>query len=243
MDYSRPTLADRLAADYVMGTLQGPARRRFDTLLRAHPALSRAVFEWQTRLGVLSADVSPVEPSAGVWKGIEQKLFGAATSPASSHVTKAWRWWQSLWLWLWQGVAATATMAALALSLLISQPLPMSPPLVVVLNSTGEGLQQASATASAQFVASISADGKSLVLSPVAGASVTAKQALELWALPANGAAPRSLGLVASNQATLIQRASLLEGTAAYAVSIEPSGGSPTGKPTGPVISVGKLTI
>lgn len=241
MDYSRPTLADRLAADYVMGTLQGPARRRFDTLLRAHPALSRAVFEWQTRLGVLSADVSPVEPSARVWQGIEQKLFGAASSTAPSPVTKAWRWCQSLWLW--QGVAATATMAALALSLLISQPLPMSPPLVVVLNSTGAGLQQASATASAQFVASISADGKSLVLSPLAGASVTAKQALELWALPANGAAPRSLGLVASNKATLIQRASLLEGTAAYAVSIEPIGGSPTGKPTGPVISVGKLTI
>ena len=29
MDYSHPDLADRLAADYVTGTLRGPARRRF----------------------------------------------------------------------------------------------------------------------------------------------------------------------------------------------------------------------
>jgi anti-sigma-K factor RskA len=239
MDYSRPNLADRLAADYVMGTLQGPARRRFDALLRAHPALSRAVSQWETRLGVFSADVSPVEPGARVWQGIEHKLFGA-TSPAPGHAARAWRWWQNLWLW--QGVAVAATVAALTLALIISQPLPMAAPVVVVLSGTGAGLQNASATAAAQFVASVSADGKSLILSPVASTSVTPKQVLELWALPANGAAPRSLGLVDSNKATLIQRASLLEGTAAFAVSIEPSGGSPTGQPTGPVISVGKLT-
>ena len=39
MDYGRRELADRLAAEYVLGTLRGPARRRFDSLLAAHPAL------------------------------------------------------------------------------------------------------------------------------------------------------------------------------------------------------------
>jgi anti-sigma-K factor RskA len=240
MDYSRPTLADRLAADYVLGTLQGPARRRFEALLKAHPALSSAVIQWQTRLGVLSMDASPVEPNPKVWQRINQALF--ESEPNNPGVAaQALRWWHQLWLW--QGMAATGTMAALALALLILQPAPPMPaPIVVMLNSTEAGLQQASAH-SAQFVASISADGKSLVLSPVAGTSITPQQALELWALPANGAAPRSLGLIATNKATLIQRASVLEGTAAYAVSVEPSGGSPTGKPTGPVISVGKLMI
>ena len=39
MDYGRPELAERLAAAYAAGTLRGPARRRFDALLPAHPAL------------------------------------------------------------------------------------------------------------------------------------------------------------------------------------------------------------
>jgi anti-sigma-K factor RskA len=38
-------------------------------------------------------------------------------------------------------------------------------------------------------------------------------------------------------------RAQLLRDTAAFAVSVEPTGGSPTGAPTGPIVSVGKLQI
>ena len=47
MDYARPALADALAAQYVAGTLRGPARRRFEALLPSHPALQAAVRQWQ----------------------------------------------------------------------------------------------------------------------------------------------------------------------------------------------------
>ena len=43
--------------------------------------------------------------------------------------------------------------------------------------------------------------------------------------------------------ATMGLRAGLLQGTAAFAVSLEPAGGSPTGAPTGPILSVGKVQI
>ena len=59
--------------------------------------------------------------------------------------------------------------------------------------------------------------------------------------MPPQGA-PRSLGLISSSGATVVQRSKLLDGTAALAVSLEPSGGSPTGAPTGPVLYVGKLS-
>jgi anti-sigma-K factor RskA len=36
-------------------------------------------------------------------------------------------------------------------------------------------------------------------------------------------------------------RTQLLRDTAAFAVSLEPAGGSPTGAPTGPIVSLGKL--
>ena len=50
MDYGRRERADRLAAEYVLGTLQGPARRRFETLQSAHPALRQAVAQTQEEL-------------------------------------------------------------------------------------------------------------------------------------------------------------------------------------------------
>jgi len=41
----------------------------------------------------------------------------------------------------------------------------------------------------------------------------------------------------------VVQRGKVLDGTAAFAVSLEPAGGSPTGAPTGPVLYVGKLVL
>jgi anti-sigma-K factor RskA len=242
MDYSRQTLADRLAADYVLGTLRGPARRRFESLLPAHPALRSAVNDWQSRLNVLSADIAPVEPNPQVWAKVQQRLFGSETAKAAaSQENIVTRWWQRLALW--QSWAALATVAAVGLGVVLQQPLPVQPPIVVVMQSTDPALQQASDNVKTQFVASISGDGRSLVLKPLSGAKITAQQALELWALPANGKPPQSLGLIASDKATTVVRASLLKGTGAFAVSVEPTGGSPTGAPTGPVISVGKLQL
>ena len=66
MDYSRSELADRLAADYVAGTLRGPARRRFEALLPAHATLRAATRAWRDRLMPLTSVVTPAKPSAAV---------------------------------------------------------------------------------------------------------------------------------------------------------------------------------
>jgi anti-sigma-K factor RskA len=233
MDYSRRELSDRLAAEYVLGTLRGGARRRFEALLPAHPGLRNAVWRWQDRLVPLTASVPPVTPSPAVWRGIEQRLFGEAATAgtAASVQQRITRWWERLGLW--QGLAGATSLATLALAVALTLPGPVQPPVVVVM-----GTEQGPAS----FVASIGADGRSLVLKPLAGVTVTAAQALELWALPPKGA-PRSLGLVSNQGATTVLREHLLQGTAAFAVSVEPTGGSPTGAPTGPVVSVGHLEL
>ena len=61
MDYSRPELADRLAADYVAGTLRGPARRRFEALLPGSAPAVQAVREWEARVAGLTEGV-PLRP-------------------------------------------------------------------------------------------------------------------------------------------------------------------------------------
>ena len=232
MDYGRPELADRLSAEYVLGTLRGPARRRFNSLLTAHPALRNAVRRWEEQLAPLAGSVAPVAPSDKVWAGIEARLFPAAASTAPAAPTS---WWNALGLW--RGFSALATTAAVALLVVATQVPPPQAPIVVVL-ATNPG---AAVATNASFVASLSADGRALVLKPLNAPTLTAAQALELWSVPAQGG-PKSLGLVRADQATtLLLQAGVKNATAAFAVSIEPAGGSPTGAPTGPIVSLGQV--
>ena len=251
MDYSRPALADALAAEYVCGALRGGARRRFEALLPAHAALRGAVHDWQDRLMPLTAAIAPVEPSARVWKNIEARLYGtapvSAAAPAGApaggptSATALIGWWRQLAFW--RSLSAVAGVAALALGVMLASPGPVQPPIIVVLSAAAPAPGAAAGSVlPASFVASISADGRAMVTRPLVNVSLQADRSLELWSLPASGA-PRSLGLISSDKATVVQRGKVLDGTAALAVSLEPAGGSPTGAPTGPVLFVGKLAL
>ena len=227
MNYTRPELADRLASEYVLGTLQGRARRRFEALLPAHPALQQAVRRWEARLSPLATVVPAVEPSPAVWQRLQQQIDGR---PAGERQAPRRRWES---LAFWRGWAVFATAAAAWFAVLLTQPGPSQPPVVVVLAAPQGGNS---------FVASVSADGRSLLVRPLDRVDVEPGRDLELWAVPADGA-PRSLGLIAADRATVLQRARALDGTAAFAVSLEPQGGSKTGAPTGPILYSGKLQL
>lgn len=228
MDYSRPVLADRLAAAYVAGTLRGPARRRFEALLPAHPALRGAVRAWQARLMPLTAGLAPVPPPPQVWQRIEARIAGHAAAPAP--------WWARLAFW--RGLAALAGVATISLAVLLATPAPVPPPIVVVLNATAPGGEGGAIPAS--FVASISGDGRAVVTRPLVNVAMRGDRVLELWAAAGKNP-PRSLGLISAQGASVVRRAALPAGTDHLAVSLEPPGGSPTGAPTGPVLAVGYL--
>ena len=238
MDYSRPALADRLAAEYASGVLRGAARRRLEALLPAHPALRAAVRAWQERLMPLTTVVEPAQPSAAVWQRIEQRIGGTAVSAATEAQPG---WWRQLAFW--RGFSALAGVATVALGVMLANPGPVQAPIVVVLSAAT--LAPGSPTGAVQpasFVASITADGRAMVTKPLMNVTMEAGRSLELWSLPPAGA-PRSLGVIAADKATVVQRGKVLDGTAAFAVSLEPAGGSPTGAPTGPVLYVGKLGV
>ena len=92
----------------------------------------------------------------------------------------------------------------------------------------------------------VSADraGRFLTVKALGTIALPADRSLELWALP-EGQDPRSLGLVpAVGVARIPLGASAgvtLQSVPALAISLEPAGGSPTGKPTGPVLYTGAL--
>jgi anti-sigma-K factor RskA len=234
MDYAHPSLVDALAAHYVAGTLRGGARRRFQALLPGHPALRAAVQAWQARLMPLTGVLEAVAPPPRVWQRIEARLWPSLpTAPAPPF----WRQ-----LAIWRGLTALASVATLSLALWLANPSPLPAPLVIVLQATPEATAAGSA-----FVASVSGDGRALVTRPLQPVAVQTGRVLELWSVPAQGA-PRSLGLISADGATVLPRSRLPDtllkgGTAALAVSVEPPGGSPTGAPTGPVVYAGKLQL
>ncbi len=243
MDYSRPELADRLAAEYASGLLRGPARRRFEALLPAHPQLRAAVRGWQDRLMPLTAAVEPQTPSSAVWKRIETRIHGPAVpaaAPAASVVAGAATWWRGLAFW--RSISALASVAAIGLAVLLARPEPARAPIIVVLAPAAPA--EPGAAAQPSFVASISADGRAMVTRPLINVGLQADHSLELWSLsPEKGVAPRSLGVIAADKASVVQRGKVLEGTDAFAVTLEAAGGSTDGKPHGPVLYVGKLTL
>jgi anti-sigma-K factor RskA len=72
--YDDPALRDKLASEYVLGTLHGRARKRFESLLRRDSALVESVRAWQRRLLPLAEALPALTPSIGALERIERQL-------------------------------------------------------------------------------------------------------------------------------------------------------------------------
>ncbi|WP_431046919.1 hypothetical protein [Roseateles sp. L2-2] len=75
MNYDRPELVDHLSCEYVLGTLQGPARRRFIALMRDSPPIAEAVAQWERRFEAMERCLLPIPPPVSTWRAIERRLF------------------------------------------------------------------------------------------------------------------------------------------------------------------------
>jgi anti-sigma-K factor RskA len=71
-------LVDRLASEYVLGTLRGRARRRFERWL-VSPQVKAMVTAWEERLAGLEPPMEKVTPPANVWRGTMRWLAIAAS--------------------------------------------------------------------------------------------------------------------------------------------------------------------
>jgi len=165
-----------------------------------------------------------VAPSPQVWDRIASAL---PTQPQSGGV------WQSLNFWRGFGLAA-GVFAAACLGALIYLGTLVQQPLVATIEGGGHR----------HFVATIDV-GRGTVAVVPAAFSPDATRVPELWLIPPDGR-PRAVGLLRGDQPVTLtlpaDLAALAKKDAILAVSLEPSGGSTTGLPTGPVIASGKLT-
>ncbi len=232
MRYDDPELRERLASEYVLGTMPRRARQRFQGLMAADPALARLVGDWARRFLPLD-DTTPAEaPPEQVWQAIERRIAGAvATAPAPSPAAG---WFGALAFWRGLALAASAAAAALVLYLAIFAGRAPAPTVVAVLSGHG---------GEPGWIAVTGPQSGEVSISAVTPRRVPAPHAFELWSIA--GGPPRPIGLLqqAAGSAVVLSAALLPPPDGVLAVSLEPPGGSTTGLPTGPVLYQGKVLI
>ena len=232
---------DLLAAELVLGLLEGDELRAARVRVATDPDFAESAARWEARLVPLADEIAGVEPEASVWDGIVRAV--AAAPLADANVVPIRRK-----LALWRGAAVGMTAVAASLALLVAyQSAGDAPPTGPIIASAPAPMMIAT-LASPQTDASLSVaydpQQASMLVTPgrLEGAAGHEHQ---LWIIPPGGD-PVSLGMVRPGAPLRMPVPIALKphfrNSATLAVSVEPTGGSPTGQPTGPVIASGALT-
>jgi anti-sigma-K factor RskA len=192
VNYNRADLLDRLASEYVLGTLHGAARRRFDKVLVESAAARAAVHGWEQRFASLAASVPPVEPPLRVWAATEARIRSTTASTAASAAAgrgSKRSWWSIIWkpaLGFAFGAALTVTLVQLMPAAFVSldelaqreQALPQS--------YVGLLLDRESVPT---LLISSTRHGTRVTVKSLRPVAVPAAKVAQVWALPKDGAA------------------------------------------------------
>ena len=215
---SDPEARDALAAEYVLGTLEAREAAEVARAIAIDPALAADIARWEARLAPLQDLAQPESPPPGLWKRIE-----AALDPQPVPRRKSWDGWRL------GAFGATAVAAGLAAFILL-RPAP-EPGLMTVLLTDRD-----------QPAWLVQADPEQIRLASLNTRPAPPDRVLELWALPQGATAPTSLGLIPADGRITVRPTTIRPSPGMLIeITLEPPGGSPTGRPTGPVQFIGRL--
>lgn len=202
---------EALAAEYVLGTLPHAERLRAEALIASDAGFRALVEDWQNRLSPLNDDYADVPPPPELLGRIESRLFPEPERPRSLGR-------------LWGALAGLA--AVVLITLYVSSILPPSGPPAFTATLTGEGQPLVVA-------ATYDPATSELTVERTAGPAAEAGKDYELWIIPA-GQAAISLGVVGEGEA-VVPLTDLPAGST-LAITLEATGGSPTGVAQGPLL-------
>jgi len=227
-DQTGPDHDKVLAGEYALGLLPEDEAAAFEARLADEPELRAQYLAWVENFTLMADEIEPVAPPPGLRRSIETRLFGDPRGGLLSRLIPGWL----------TGAVAAAVVV------------------VVIVFGTGVLDRGPLAPENPLYHADIEAEDGSLVIA--AGYDATNGElyverrtggarpgrSLELW-LIAGENPPVSLGVLPDSERVRLpvdpELRPALEG-GVFAISDEPSGGSPTGTPTGDVLAVGEIT-
>ncbi|RJG27750.1 anti-sigma factor [Massilia cavernae] len=220
-------LREKLAAEYVLGTLKGGARRRFEGLMHNDVALRRLVAQWQDRLAPMAELSGAVTPRPLVWTGIERRLD-------LRPERKPWQVWRDDAVGFWRTLGLASSAIAAVLVVVLATRTTDAPSIDRIATLTDDKAQTA-------LVVTADSRRRTIEVRVADSIAVAADKTLQLWAIPKQGA-PRSLGILPDNRSAKLALSERAIGAdvVMLAISLEPKGGSPDPNgPTGPVLYKG----
>ena len=224
---------DTMAAEFVLGLLEGEAMAEAQRRLASDAGFAREVERWRARFAEFDDATEPHAVDEKLWSRIEATM----TAAAPHRVTT------SLWARLWNDLAVMRTAAvgaslavlflAIGLGVAIRQAR-LQPTMVAVLLDGDR----------AGAVVHAFADGR-VVLLPLASINVPSGRALQVWTLPSRERGPVSVGLMSRAQTLQLSLKDLPapKPDQLFELTLEPATGSPTGRPTGPILFKGNTAL
>lgn len=213
---------DRIG-DYVLGILDGAELRAFEAELDRDPALAEQVAALQGRMQALDDTAVPVPVPSGLWRRIEAELKPASEAAAAGRVQMRRQSW----------LLAASILIAAGIGFMAGQQFgkPAQPVVIAVLVS-----EDAMPGAIIEAFAN-----NSVHIVPLEAFEVPVGKVLEVWTKPNEQIGAVSLGRFARSEEIILDGATLPLPRAGqlYEITLEDAPGSPTGKPTGPILVKG----
>jgi anti-sigma-K factor RskA len=220
-----------LVAEYVLGLLSPSEHERVVRLIEADQGLRAERDFWVSRFAALNAEFEETPVPAHIYAAIEARAFGDAIRARAPLP-----WWESLMVW--RSIAAGAVAVAVAaVGFNLMQPRFDASTMAVQLVAA----LQAQEGSGVEFVALYDEGSGQVRITSLKGAAIPDKD-FELWYI--NGDQPAvSMGVIPVNERREIAVDPTVIGPGTVlAVTLEQTGGSPTGVAQGPIVAVGSAT-
>ena len=219
------------AARYVLGDMDEAERAALEAAIAHDAELRAAVTRLTTQMQALDDTAGSLPVPDGLWQRIETQLESDSPVNTASVAKPAQR--RRTALPPWSALAASVVVAAGLGFAAGNLAMPTPKPLVIaVLINEGAATPGAIVEAFAD---------NSVRIVPLEAFNVPEGRILEVWTLPDADTGPVSLGRFSDPASIRLAGASLPAPKPGqlYEITLEPAPGSPTGRPTGPILVKG----